>query len=114
MRNDPWNLRGEGLLLAVRLIPKSSRNEICGIEKLADGRTVLKVRVRAVPQDGEANAALLRLLAKALHISASAVRIEAGPSSRLKTLHLEGDAETLAAALTRLSSPGDPNQRDLV
>jgi len=46
------------------LTPKSARDEIGGIEELADGRTVLKVRVRAVPQDGEANAALQRLIAK--------------------------------------------------
>jgi len=93
-------------MLSVRLTPKSSRDEITGFETLADGRMVLKARVRAVPQDGEANAALVRLLAKALHISASAVRIEAGASGRLKTLHLQGDAEILATGLARLSSPG--------
>ena len=82
--------------MSVRLTPKSSRDEIGGIERLADGRTVLKVRVRAVPQDGEANAALISLLAKALRIAASAVRIEAGASGRLKSLHLDGDAGTLA------------------
>ena len=94
-------------MLSVRLTPKSSRDEITGFKTLSDGRTVLKARVRAVPQDGEANAALVRLLAKALHISASAVRIEAGTSGRLKTLHLQGDAEILAAGLARLSSPGE-------
>ncbi|HUB63688.1 MAG TPA: DUF167 family protein [Methylocella sp.] len=100
-------MRAEGLVLSVRLSPKSSRDEIAGVEELADGRTVLKVRVRAVPQDGEANAALQRVLAKALHISASAVRIESGASSRLKTLHLEGDAKTLAAGLARLLTHGE-------
>ena len=104
MHNEPWNFRGDGLILSVRLTPKSARDEIDGLEQLSDGRTVLKVRVRAVPQDGEANEALLRLLAKALHISASAVRLEAGASSRLKTVHLKGDAETLAAGLARLAS----------
>ena len=96
MSNLPWSLRGDNLVLSVRLTPKSSRDEIGGIERLADGRTVLKVRVRAVPQDGEANAALISLLAKALRIAASAVRIEAGASGRLKSLHLDGDAGTLA------------------
>jgi uncharacterized protein len=104
LSSDPWRFRGDDLLLSVRLTPKSSRDEIGGIEELADGRTVLKVRVRAVPQDGEANEALVKLLAKALHMSASAVRIEAGASSRLKTLHLQGDAATLAVSLARLSS----------
>ncbi len=104
MADEPWNFRGDGLILSVRLTPKSARDEIGGLEQLSDGRTVLKVRVRAVPQDGEANQALLRVLAKALHISASAVRLEAGASSRLKTVHLEGDAETLAAGLACLAS----------
>ena len=107
MSKEPWSFRADGLVLSVRLTPKSSRDEITGFETLADGRMVLKARVRAVPQDGEANAALVRLLAKALHISASAVRIEAGASGRLKTLHLQGDAEILAAGLARLSSPGE-------
>jgi len=105
LSNVPWSFRGDGLSLSVRLTPKkSARDEIGGIEELADGRTVLKVRVRAVPQDGEANAALQRLIAKALHISLSTVRLESGASGRLKTLHIQGDAETLAAGLARLAS----------
>ncbi len=103
MGKEPWSVRADGLVLSIRLTPKSARDEIAGIETLSDGRMVLKVRVRAVPQDGEANAALLRLLAKALHISLSAVQIEAGASSRLKTLHLQGNAEILAADLARLA-----------
>lgn len=93
-------------MLTVRLTPKSARDGIGGIEQLDDGRPVLKVRVRAVPQDGEANDALVRLLAKALHIPASAVRIESGAGSRIKTLHLRGDAGALATELARFSSRG--------
>lgn len=104
MSNKPWSLRPDGLILSVRLTPKSSRDEIDGLETLADGRTVLKVRVRALPQEGEANEALQRLLAKALHIPASSVQIEAGASGRVKTLHLKGDAGTLAEGLARLSA----------
>jgi uncharacterized protein len=103
----PWSMRGDGLVLTVRLTPKSALDQIGSVAQLSDGRPVLKVRVRAVPQDGEANGALIRLLAKALHISASAVRLESGASGRLKTLHLQGDPETLAAGLTRVSSRGD-------
>lgn len=93
-------------MLSVRLTPKSSHDEIGGIERLADGRFVLKARVRAVPQDDEANAALLRLLAKALRIPAGAARIAAGASGRLKTLRLDGDAAALAASLVRLAPRG--------
>ena len=54
----PWIVAADGLLVCVRLTPKGGRDAIDGIEQLADGRMVLKVRVRAAPSEGEANAAL--------------------------------------------------------
>lgn len=90
-------------MVSVRLTPKSGRDEIGGIEQLADGRSILKARVRAVPQNGEANAALVKLLAKVLQLPASAVRIESGASGRIKILHLKGNADALAAELDRSS-----------
>ena len=55
-----------------------------------DGRPVLKVRVRARPVEGEANAALLKLLAKALDLPKSAVSLERGGQSRLKRIAVDG------------------------
>ena len=49
----PWQGAGLGVVLAVRLTPKGGRDAIDGIELLADGRSVLKVRVRAAPSEGE-------------------------------------------------------------
>lgn len=92
------------MILSVRLTPKSSRDEIGGVDRLSDGRTVLKVRVRALPQDGEANEALIRLIAKSLHIPLASVRLAAGASGRVKTLSLAGDADALQAALADLTS----------
>lgn len=96
-------LRGETLILSVRLTPKSSRDEISGTARLADGRPVLQARVRAVPEDGAANAALVRLIAKALDLSQRSVRIEAGATGRVKTLALDGDPSALQAELGRLA-----------
>ena len=53
----------------MRLTPKGGRDAIDGIEQLADGRAVLKVRVRAAASEGEANAALVKLVAKALGVA---------------------------------------------
>ena len=60
----PWSVATGGVTLMVRLTPKGGRDSIDGIETLADGRAVLKARVRALPSEGEANAALCRLIAK--------------------------------------------------
>jgi uncharacterized protein len=101
----PWNLRGGDVLLSIRLAPKASRDEIDGVARLADGRSILKVRVRAAPEDGKANEALLRLLSKTLGVPARAVRLEWGAGGRVKTLCLQGDAASLMGRLERLRFP---------
>jgi uncharacterized protein (TIGR00251 family) len=98
----PWRARAGGLDLFVRLTPKSARDALEGIESLADGQCVLKCRVRSVPEDGKANAALIALLAKQLKTPASRMKIAAGATSRSKTLHIEGDVRTLAEKLETL------------
>ena len=92
----------DGIALDVRLTPRSARDAIEGVECRADGRTVLKVRVRAAPVEGEANEALRRLVAKALGIAPRQVELAAGPAARLKRLRIVGDAQTLDAMLERL------------
>ena len=75
-----------GVALAVRLTPKGGRDSIDGIELLADGRSVLKARVRAAPSEGEANDALCRLLAKAVGVPPRDVALTAGATARIKRL----------------------------
>lgn len=59
----------------------------------------LKARVRAAPTEGEANAALEALVAKAASRPRSAVRVVAGQTARLKTLEIEGLDEAEAARI---------------
>jgi uncharacterized protein (TIGR00251 family) len=96
---QPWSAAAEGVTLWLRLTPKGGRDALDGIETLADGRRVVKARVRAAPEDGRANAALLVLLAKALGVSKSAVTLVTGDASRVKKLHVAGDTADLIAAL---------------
>ena len=98
-----WSIAPDGIIVAVRLTPKGGRNAIDGIETLADGRTVLKARVRAAPSEGEANDALFRLLAKALGVPPSRVEIVGGATSRIKRVKIVGDAAALAAALEKIA-----------
>ena len=88
----------------VRATPKAARDAIEGIERLADGNTVLKARIRAAPADGEANDALVRLLARAAAVPSSAVSLMRGGSGRLKSFRLKGDPARIAAALEAAAS----------
>ena len=98
-----YRRHGDGIELHLRLTPKSARDAIEGVETAADGRSHLKARVRAVPEDGKANKALVRLVAKEMGLPASAVEIVAGETARLKTLRLHGDAAALEERLSALS-----------
>jgi uncharacterized protein (TIGR00251 family) len=98
----PWAAQAGGLALSVRLTPKGGRDAIDGIEQLADGRSVLKVRVRAAPSEGEANEALMRLIAKTLGLPPRDVALSAGATSRVKRLTIAGDAARLIAALEKV------------
>jgi len=85
--------------LAVRLTPRGGRDRVDGWARDGAGRAYLKVRVSAPPVDGEANAALIRLIARTLGLPAGAVRIAAGETARIKQLEIDGaDAQALAAA----------------
>jgi uncharacterized protein YggU (UPF0235/DUF167 family) len=86
--------------LAVRVTPRGGRDAVEGWMRDAEGRAVLKLRVAAAAADGQANAAVVALLAKALGRPRSAVRLVRGETARLKLLEVEGlDAAALAAAL---------------
>lgn len=98
----PYRLTPEGLVLQVRVTPNASADRIEGVETRDDGNVVLRVRVRAVPDKGKANAAVVALLAKALGIPKSDIALTSGETSRLKTLRLSGDPAALAAAIDAL------------
>ncbi len=92
-------------MLFVRLTPKSAKDVIEGVEAADDGRAHLKARVCAVPQNGKANAALVKLLAKWLGLAPRDIMIATGATSRLKQIRISGDPEELALKLTVLAPP---------
>ena len=99
---DPWRYSTQGISVALRVTPRGGRDEIYGLETLADGRTVIKVRVRAIAEGGEANRAVTELLAKALGVPKGKVRVLSGTTSRLKQVAVDGDPAQLGDALRRL------------
>ncbi len=101
---DPWRYSTEGISVALRVTPRGGRDDIDGLETLADGRTVVKVRVRAIADGGEANRAVTELMAKALGVPKARVRILSGMTSRLKQIAVDGDPAKLGDALRMLTA----------
>jgi len=95
-----------GVSLTVRLTPKGGRDAIDGITQLADGRCVLKARVAALPSEGEANDALLRLIAKTMGVPPRDVRLASGATARVKQFVISGHGPTLIAALEKVTAKG--------
>ena len=99
MGSPPFAVSPQGLRVSVRLTPKASRERIEGLAAEADGGVALKVSVTAVPEDGKANAALIKLLAKAWRVPKSSLDIVQGATDRRKVILITGDAEQLRQRL---------------
>lgn len=90
----------EGIVIPIKVIPKSHRNEVLGWEQ-----EELKVRITAAPEKGAANETLIRFLAKFFSIASSRITLLYGSSSRHKRLLIKGATlQEITKALESLSS----------
>jgi hypothetical protein len=94
----PWRAGVGCVIVRVRLTPKSSIEGVGGVEATAEG-AAFAARVRAVPAEGEANAALERLVARWLDVPKSTVRVTHGAKSRVKSLTISGETGCLEKRL---------------
>ncbi|GAB3442098.1 DUF167 domain-containing protein [Insolitispirillum peregrinum] len=94
-----------GVKLSVRLTPKSSRDAIQGLAEDAEGGVVLRCTVTAVPENGKANAALVKMLAKAWKLPRTSIEVVGGLTDRRKTLLIHGEPVDVAAALRDKLAP---------
>src|SRR5664279_6095057 len=101
---DPWRYSNQGISVALQVTPRGGRDDIDGVETLANGRAVVKVRVRAIADGGEANRAVMELMAKALGVPKANVRILSGTTSRLKQVAVDGDPAKLGETLRKLTA----------
>jgi uncharacterized protein (TIGR00251 family) len=95
----PFRPHSKGVTAEVRLTPGARKEGIFGIADAGDGKQALKISVRAVPEDGRANKALLSLLADEWNLPKSALSLLSGAASRRKTVLVEGDSKSLMAEL---------------
>jgi uncharacterized protein YggU (UPF0235/DUF167 family) len=83
--------------------PNAAQDRIEGIDTLANGSPVLKLRIRARPQDGDANEAVLKLLAKSFALRRFALRLTQGATARVKTVAVTGDLDSIIKRLGELA-----------
>ena len=84
-------------LISCKVVPKASKSEVVGWEE-----GILRVRLAAVPEKGKANEELLRVLAVALDIAKSQLKLISGETSRQKRVRVSGLSEAdVRARLTR-------------
>lgn len=89
-----YRWQGQDLVLQCHIQPRASRDEFCGLHG-----DRLKIRLKAPPVDGKANAHLLGFLAKAFGVARSRVSLLQGKTSRAKTVRIEGPTSLPSDAL---------------
>lgn len=107
-----WRERDDGISLDLRVTPGARQAGIRGVQDVGDGREALAVAVRAKAREGEANKAVIALIAGALGIAPARISLMTGARARLKSLHLEGDPQTLAQSLATLLAEREPIARN--
>lgn len=98
----PWTRQADGVIVSVRATPRGGRDAIDGAIELGDGKRALKARVSVAPEDGKANTALARLLAKATGLAPSRVELVTGATGRMKSFRLNGDPDDICSRLDAL------------
>jgi uncharacterized protein len=99
-----WRLDRDGVIARFRLTPNASKEALDGLVETPDGAAI-SARVRAIPQDGEANDALEELVARWLGLAKRSVALVAGARSRVKSVRIAGDPERLDTLLQDATRP---------
>jgi uncharacterized protein (TIGR00251 family) len=100
--NNPWRETATGVLLRIKVQPKSRRPGLHGLVEAVDGPR-LKLAVAEAPEEGRANRAVSAVLAEALGVPASAVRVVQGATSREKTVAVAGEPAGIIRRLEALA-----------
>ncbi|MBP0615464.1 DUF167 domain-containing protein [Jiella mangrovi] len=98
-----WSADTAGVFVFVRVTPRASKDAIEGVTVDAAGDERLAIRLRAVPEDGKANKALVALLAKSWKIPKSAIDVVSGLTQRQKTIRLSVVDDDLASILRQIA-----------
>jgi uncharacterized protein len=99
IESSPFSIAADGIRVRVQARPGARRDAIEGLRPQADGGMALRVAVRAAPEDGKANVAIIALLAREWRVPQRSLRLVSGSSDRRKNFLLAGEPEPLLAHL---------------
>lgn len=99
MQRDWCNQHGAVLRIAVQVMPNAGKSEV-----LEEIKGALKIRLKALPIEGQANEALVRFIADVLDVPKGRVRVTHGLTSRLKLVEIETGLDVAAAKSLLLRS----------
>ena len=86
----PFAVVAGGVRVMLRVTPGASRTGFAGLVETANGGRALKVSVTAIAENGRANEAVIKFLAKAWHLPKSSLDLVAGAADRNKVIHVSG------------------------
>ncbi len=95
------------MLINLRVTPKAASARIGGVGEDAQGRRFLRVHVTEAPEKGKANAAVVKLIAKAWRLPKSMIEVVSGESDRNKTVAVRGEPEALMVQLQAFLKDGE-------
>jgi uncharacterized protein (TIGR00251 family) len=96
----PFEKTSDGVTVRLRLTPGASRDLITGVAKDENGVAWLAATVTAVPKNGRANKAMIRLLSKQWRLAKSSIQVISGETARRKILLVSGDADAIMDKLS--------------
>lgn len=102
----PWRPVKGGVVLHISLTSKSSKDIVGDIVDSPSG-CVLKVKVRAIPDKGAANQAVVKVLAKWLDLPKSSLELVSGGRSRLKSVKISGNIDDITKVLEMAVKPNE-------
>lgn len=97
--SDVWQFSKKGVVIHLRVTPKASRNAITGIFIDENDKASLKVATTAQPEKGNANKAVIQIIAKTFKQARSNFTVIAGETDRRKTILIDGQCDDVLAWL---------------
>ncbi len=89
----------DGAVIYIRASTNGNSDSILGIETRSNGKSYLKIKTSAIAENGHANDAIMKLLAKRLDIPKSLISILSGHTSREKSLLVNAPKDYIEARL---------------